>query len=67
MSQSWVPIGFEESEVDIDNLKRVLGDLEMNSINSDLSLNYKSGYYPVTFDSIHLGYVEYDIGKTFVN
>ena len=39
----------------------------MNSVNSDLSLNYKSGYYPVTFDGIHLGYVEYDIGETFVN
>lgn len=67
ISQSCIPVGFEESEIDIEEFKRILGELGMHSINSDLSLNYKTGYYPVTLDGVHLGYVDYDVGETFVN
>ena len=66
ISMSWVPIGLEESQIDIDKLRVIFGELGMNSISSDLCLNYNSGYYPVMFDGVHIGYVEKDIGESFV-
>lgn len=47
-------------------LRKTLGELGMNSISSDLALNYNFSYYPVVYDGIHLGYVSKDIGESFV-
>lgn len=67
ISMSCVPIGSEECQVDINKLKKSLGELGMNSTTSDLSLNYDHSYYPVMYDGVHLGYVHKEIGETFVN
>jgi DNA-directed RNA polymerase I subunit RPA2 len=47
ISMSCVPIGSEESDIDINTLQTALSELGMNSLTSDLCLNYNCSYYPV--------------------